>query len=132
MEETETTVPRRIALIEKYQEEIRIAKETLKVELDDSPEYKEAELAAKEANRKKKQIKDEIWGKPSNRSLRDDIQANTEEIATLQEILSAELMQIFQEKNVDEVPDENGQLRKFKVTVKLLPKGGERERFGQP
>jgi len=129
MEEAETTVPRRIGLIEKYQEEIRIAKETLKVELEDSPEYKEAEVAAKEANQKKKRIKDEIWGRPGNQSLRDDIRINLEEIATLQEILSTELMQIFQEKNTDEVPDESGEPRKFKITAKLMPKSSGRERF---
>lgn len=129
MEETETTVPRRIGLIEKYREEIRIAKETLKVELEDSPEYKEAELAAKEANQKKKRIKDEIWGRPGNQSLRDDIRINLEEIATLQEILSTELMQIFQEKNTDEVPDETGEPRKFKVSAKLMPKSSGRDRY---
>lgn len=130
MEEAEsTTVSRRISLIEKYREEIRIAKETLKVELDDSPEYKEAEVAAKAANQKKKQIKDAIWGKASNQALRDDIRINMEEIATLQEILSAELMQIFQERNTDEVPDETGETRKFKVTAKLMPKSTGRERF---
>lgn len=123
MEEMVNSTPRRISRLEKFREEIRIAKETLKAALDDSPEYEAAAAEAKAAAAKKKQVKDQIWSTPDYHNLLQKIKENQEEIATLQEILTAELMEIYQRDNVDEVPDEAGEPRKFKVSVKILPKG---------
>ncbi|MFA4996348.1 MAG: hypothetical protein WC536_04380 [Patescibacteria group bacterium] len=129
-----STIQKRIDLLEKYEEEVRNAKEMLDGELDNSVEYLEAVEEAKAVTQKKKQIKDEVLGSGPNQKLLADIKANTEEIATLKEILSVELMQIFQENKTDEFHDANGEPRKFKVSVKLLPKKGvyqNRNTFGQ-
>lgn len=119
------TIVRRISLIQKYKEEIKIAKEALKQALEDDESYVTLDKEAKEANLKKKQAKDLVWNIPANRKLRDDILANTEEINTLQEILNEELMQYYQEHNTDEIIGEDGQPIKFKVVVKLLSRSGE-------
>lgn len=122
-------IPTRISEIEKYREEIRIGRETLKAALEDDPEYVEAAEAAKLAAQKKKQLRDKIWSSQEHQALLAMIKENSEEIATLEEILTTELMQVFKEQNVDEVADENGEPRKFKVTVKLLPKEGSKNSF---
>lgn len=123
------TLARRISQVEKYKEEIRIGRETLKAALEESPEYEAAAEEAKMAAQKKKQLKDAIWSSGDNQKLLAMIKENSEEIATLEEILATELMAVYQEQNIDEVPNEDGELRKFKVTVKLLPKGGSKNGF---
>lgn len=125
-------LPRRISLIEKYKAEIKIAKETLKAALEEHPEYEAAALEAQSATQKKKQIKDQIWANADHQTLLLKIKENQEEIATLEEILTVELMQLFQTQQIDEVPDENGEPRKFKVTAKLLPKMANKSPFDNP
>lgn len=128
------TIQKRIDLLEKYEEEIRTAREMLNGELENSVEYLAADEEAKEAAKKKKQIKEEILNLGPNQKLAADIKANTEEIKTLKEILSVELMQVYKESDSDEFNDANGEPRKFKVSVRLLPKKGvfqNRNNFGQ-
>lgn len=114
------TIARRVSLIQKYKEENKIAKLTLKQALEEDELYTQADKEAKEANLKKKQIKDQIWGRPELRKIRDDIAANLEEITTLQEILNEELTAYYQEHNTDELVGEDGQPIKFKLIAKLL------------
>lgn len=125
-----SALPRRIALIEKYKAEIKIAKETLKEALAESPEYEAAVLEVQSATQKKKQLKDQLWSGADHQGLIWKIKENQEEIATLEEILTTELMQLFQTQNIDQVIDENGEPRKFKVLAKLLPKVAKKNPFG--
>lgn len=118
-------IARRVGLIQKYKEEIKVAKLTLKQALEEDQLYTQADKEAKESNLKKKQIKDQIWGRPELRKVRDDILTNQEEINTLQEILNEELTEYYQEHNTDELMGEDGQPIKFKLVAKLLSKGLE-------
>lgn len=123
------TIQKRIEQLEKIREEVRIAKEMLKGELENDLTYLETVEEVKAAVQKRKQIKDEILAKGPNQEVVANIKNNTEEMATLNEILSAELMQIYQEQQTDEIAD-----RKFKVSAKLMPKKGnfdKRNGFGQ-
>ncbi len=127
-------IQKRIQLMEKYEEEIRTAKEMLQGEMENSLEYLEAVEEAKEATKKKKLIREEILNSGPNQKLVADIKANTEEIKTLKEILSVELMQVYKESDSDLINDANGDPRKFKVSVRLLPKKGvfqNRDNFGK-
>lgn len=126
-------VNKRIEAIENLQLEIKNAKEILKGELENEEIYREAVEEYNEANSKKKRIKEEILGKGSNQKLVAEIKDNQEELATLKDILSAELMEVYKESNSDEFTDMNGQVRKFMFQVKLLPKGGRenRDSFGK-
>lgn len=119
-----SVIQKRINILEKHEEEIKNAKELLKGELENSPEYQEAIEEAKASQDKKKRIKDEILGRGPNLKLVQTIKENSEEISTLKEILSAELIQVFQENNTDIFTDADGGVRKFKLTGKLLPKKG--------
>jgi len=121
------TIQKRIDQLEKLEEEVRMAKEMLKGELENEEIYLEVVEEAKAATAKKKQLRDEILAKGPNEKVVIGIKENQEEITTLKEILSAELMEFYQESQSDEVGN-----RKFKVTVRLLPKKGEsRNNFGQ-
>ncbi len=124
-----TTIQKRIDQLEKLQEEVKISKEMLKGELENDLAYLEAAEETKAAGQKKKQIKDEILGKGPNQEVLANIKNNMEEMSTLKEILSAELMQFYQESQTDEIAN-----RKFVVSAKLLPKKSNfenRNGFGQ-
>lgn len=118
------TIQRRIGMIQKLQEEIKIAKGALKQVLEDDSAYKTVAEEAKQAASKKKQIKDQIWGSQANRALLEDIKVNTEEITTLQDILNQELVDYYHANGgKQEIEDESGNPIKFKVIVKLFPQG---------
>lgn len=117
-------IGRRISLIRKLEEENKVRKDTLKQALESDVAYVEANKAVKEVSTKRKLAKDAILNQPANRAILEDIQVDTEEIATLKEILSAELVDVFAKNGGKaEIPDESGELVKFKFLVKLLPKG---------
>lgn len=129
-----TTIQKRISLIEKGKKEISDAKEMLKGELENDPAYVEAAEEAETANAKKKRIKEEILGRGSNQKLASEMKANAEEVSLLKEILSAELMEVYKEEGKDEIADADGDNRKFKIVVNLLPKGAklqDRDGFGK-
>ncbi len=118
------SIQQRISQIEELQSELKITKEMLKAELDNDPEYHQAAEDAKAAVAKKKQFKDTIYNTPANQKMVATIKENTEELKTLQEILSAELYRHYEANKTDEVTGADGSTRKFKVSVKLLPKYG--------
>lgn len=125
-------IQKRIGMLEKLSKEIKDAREMLKDELENDPAYVEALMEADEANSKKKRIKEEVLGRGPNYKLFEDIKANNEELKTLKEILSAELTQVWGESQSDEITDHNGEVRKFQVGAKLLPKkGGGFDRDGE-
>lgn len=116
------TIRKRIEQLEKLKDEIKISKEMLKGELENDLAYLETVEETKAANQKKKQLRDEILGKGPNQEVLASIKNNQEEISTLNEILSAELMQLYQESQTDEIAG-----RKFKINAKLMPKKGSYE-----
>jgi hypothetical protein len=116
---------RRISLIQKLQAEIAVARDSLKQVLEEDPRYGEANRAAKEAAAKKKLIKVEIHAQAEYQKLQEDIKVDTEEIATLQEILNTELADYYYKSGKTEIDDESGTPVKFKVVVKLFPSRGE-------
>lgn len=126
-------IQKRIEVVENLQREIRDAKQMLKEELENDDRYVEVYDEANEAASKKKRIKEEIENSGSNKKLIQEIKENKEELDTLKEILSAELMQLYAEKKTDEITDINGDKRKFKVTVKLMGRGSSenRDNFGK-
>ncbi len=110
------TIRKRIEQLTKLKEEIKIQKELLKGELENEEEYLKVAEEAKAASQKKKQIRDEILGRGANQETLAKIKDDNEEISTLKEILSAELVQIFHENNTDEIAGQ-----KIKVIGTLVP-----------
>ena len=116
-------IQKRIGMLEKISKEVKDAKEMLKEELLSDEGYISVSMEVDEVNAKKKHIKEEIMGRGPNLKLAQDIKANAEELKTLKEILSAELAAVWHENQSDQITDHNGEVRKFQVGAKLLPKG---------
>lgn len=116
-------IQQRIGQIEQLEKEIKTSKEMIRSELENDAQYLEVHGKAKEVNLEKKRIRDQVLGRESAQKLNEDIRANNEEINTLKEILSAELVEFYTKENKEEITDGNGDIRKFKIQVKLLPRG---------
>jgi len=112
----------RISELEKNQTELKTAKDAIKDALESDLEYVKACEEAKKANQKKKQLKESILNNKENQKFAEEIRTNTQDQNVLIEILSAELLDFYQKSNKEEVVDSNGEVRKFKVVAKLLPK----------
>lgn len=117
-----STIQKRIELIDKLTEENRVSSEMLKSELETDPDYSQVQSQWKELNSKKKRLKDELLSKGSNQELSEKIKENKEEISVNKEILSEELISLYQTSKTNEVYDTSGQMRKFKLSVSLSSK----------
>jgi len=120
-----SAIRKRISSIEKYTQENREMKEMIKEELENDLRYVESVEELKAAAQKKKQLKEEILATGPNQKIVETIKSNSEEIGLLRDILSAELIEVYAENKTDEITDEAGESRKFKINVKLLPKGAK-------
>jgi len=119
----QTTIRNRMKMIDELEEENKISKELLKSALENDENFCAAAKKTKEALAKRRRIKEKIMEEAGNKKVSENIKANKEEIATLQEILSSELVEYYQKNKTDQIEDSNGVQRKFKIVVKLLPKG---------
>lgn len=130
-----TNIQKRIDQIDKLEVETKTLADYLKSELENDPIYIEADQKAKETTTNKKKIKDQILARQTNQEQLVKIKESAEEISTLKEILSAELMDFYQESKSDFLPGANGEApRKFKLSAKLFPKKNEkqgRDNFGK-
>lgn len=115
-------IRKRISSLETYKNENKIARQALADELENNGSYIEACDIVKEAMIKRKQIKDEIMTQAETQKIIAGIKENKEEVETLEEILSNELVEYFHEKKVSEIEDADGEKRQFKIMVKILPK----------
>jgi len=115
-------IQKRIEQIDNFSEENKISKGMLKAELENDTEYLESLEEIKAALAKRKRLREEILAKPENQKLIASIKDNTEELTTLKDILSLELMQVYEEEKTDQVTDSFGETRKFKLMAKLTPK----------
>lgn len=118
-------IKKRIEIIDKLQKEVKEAKAMLKDALENDAEYQKTAEEAKVANSRKKQLKDEVLNLPEHRKVVEDVKANSEEILTLKEILSEELIEYREQHKTETIEDNNGNLRYFKLSVKLGAKQGE-------
>jgi hypothetical protein len=117
-------IQKRIASIEELRDSIKVAQDAIKNALDNDAMYKEATQQAKEINTKKKKIKDDILNQAENREFVDKVKDVKDEISTLEELLSYELVEYSQQNNTDMIQGKDGLVRKFKIRVQLLPGRG--------
>lgn len=128
-----SVIKERISIIERLEQENRVSRELLKDALENSETYKDVAAKAKESATEKKRIKDTLMNESGNKSAVESIKENMEEISTLKEILSAELMEYYQEKKTDEIESADGTPRKFKISIKLTRtnSNNDRDHYGQ-
>lgn len=112
----------RLGLIENYKEKNKIARESLKSELENNEEYMAIRDEMQTLAERLKRLKSEIWAQAETQKLSTDIKENKEELDTLEEILSTELMEYYKESETMEIEDADGEKRQFKLVAKLLPK----------
>lgn len=120
-------IKERIEQLETLKKENKISREALRNELENSNEYLEVCQEVEAVMDKRKRVKEAIWTKAETQKLIMDIKENREEINTIIEILSVELMDYYSEKKTDEIEDRDGEQRKFKLVVKLAPKKSTHE-----
>jgi len=129
-----SVIKERISIIEKLEQDNKKSKELLNSALENDKAYTQVADEAKSAARKKKELRDAIYIQEGNAKLAEDIRENLDEIKTLREILSVELMSFYEKNKTDEITDSDGEKRKFKFNVKLMPKGAktdERDDLGR-
>lgn len=115
-------IQKRIDIIDKLSEENRYSQEMLKSELECDAEYLDMVAKAKEINAKKKNLKEAIFAKGSNKELLEKIKSNKEEIAVNKDILAHELAKLYVTNNTSEIQDNSGDNRKFRINISLSPK----------
>lgn len=120
-------IKRRIEIIDKLQKQVKDAKAMLADALENDSEYQKVAEEAKVANSKKKQLKDEVFNVSGNKQIVNEIKENSEEIITLKEILSEELIEYREQNKTETIEDIDGKMRYFKLSVKLVNKQGEFE-----
>lgn len=119
-----TSMQKRISSIEGLRGEVKTAQEAIKNALENDSTYQEAVREAKEINTKKKRLKDDILNQAENREFVEKIKDLKDEISTLEELLSYELMEYSRANNTDIIQGHDGMVRKFKIVVRLLPGRG--------
>lgn len=117
-----SNIHKRMTEVENYKNENKVAREALKSELENNPAYLEACEEVKTATEKRKRAKDEILAQEETQKIIADVRDNNEELDTLEEILSTELMEYYKESGTNEIEDADGEKRLFKLVAKLLPK----------
>jgi hypothetical protein len=125
-------IQKRIDQIDKLELENKTSQDFLKGELENDESYVDTDMKSKEAAKNKKRVKDEILNREANKEMSAKIKDNAEEILTLKEILSLELMQLYQSSKTDFVEDSTGEQRKFKLVAKLLPKKNQKFERNNP
>jgi len=118
------TIQRRIEIIAEYEKEMKTAKEMLKSELDNDESFTKATEEYKQTVQKRKRIKDEILNRPDNKKLVDEIKHNSEEVSSLREILSTELIDLYQKNKTDQIEDGKGNHLQVVFSAKLKPSRG--------
>jgi hypothetical protein len=118
------SIKKRIASIEELKEGMKVAQEAIKNALENDPLYKEAVEDAKGINAKKKKLREDVLNQSENREFVEKIRDTKEEISTLEELLSYELVEYSQTNNTDMIQGDDGLVRKFKIRVQLLPGRG--------
>lgn len=117
----------RIGQLETFKNENKIAREALKNELENDIDYLAVCEELEAVMDKRKRIREAIWAKAETQKLISDIKENREELSTLEEILSSELMEYYSVKKINEIEDADGEQRKFKLSVRLAPKKNKNE-----
>lgn len=116
------SIQRRIEQIDTFEKENKEARKMLKEAFEEDPVYLEVIEEIRAATTKRKKIKDEILAKAENQKIQAEIKENKAELEAQREILSVELVKVYQEKQTDEVKDQFGEPRKFKIIAKLMPR----------
>lgn len=117
-------IQQRIATIEKLKAESKVSLEAIKNALENDSAFQQANKESKEMNAKKKRLREDVLNQAENREFVEKLKDLREEIGTLEELLAYELVEYSQRNNTDMIEGNDGLVRKFKISVRLLPSRG--------
>ncbi len=121
-------IQQRLTEIETEKEQVTTLKEMLKDSLENDIPYQEAYAEQKDWAAKAKKAKEAAYAAANADEIQEKIAEHNEKIKSLNELLSYDLFQFYQENNTNEFEDANGNIRKFKVGASLVRgKGGDED-----
>lgn len=117
----ENLIRQRLEVIEKTQEEVSELRTRLNDMLQNSREYVEADEVAKEANKKKRHVKNTIMqtqeAQQLNSQLTEAKDFQKDNIMTLNDML----IEFYETMRIKEIDDVNGHPRDLEIKVKVAP-----------
>jgi hypothetical protein len=124
-------VRQRLAEIEEEKEKVSTMKDMLKNALESDIPYQEAAAEQKDWSTKTKQAKEAAYAAANGDEIQDEIAEVNEKIKSLNELLSYELVQYYQEYKTNEFTDLEGNTRRFKIGGTMV-RGKADEEAGLP
>lgn len=110
----------RLTEIETEKEQVNTLKQMLKDALENDIPYQEAYAEQKDWAAKAKKAKEAAYATANADEIQEKIAEHNEKIKSMNELLSYDLFQYYQENNTNEFEDANGNIRKFKVGATLV------------
>lgn len=113
-------IRQRLSEIETEKERVTTLKDMLKNALENDIPYQEAAAEQKDWSAKAKQAKEAAFAAANGDEIQEQIAEINEKIKSLQELLSYELVQYYQEFRTNEFTDAEGNTRRFKVGATMV------------
>ena len=113
-------IQQRLAYIELEKEQLSTLKQMLKDSLENDIPYQEAYAEQKDWAAKAKKAKEAAYAAANADEIQEKIAEHNEKIKSMNELLSYDLFQYYQENNTNEFEDAEGNIRKFKVGASLV------------
>jgi len=120
-------IQQRLSDIEQEKEQVNTLKQMLKDALENDIPYQEAYAEQKDWAAKAKKAKESAYAAANADEIQEKIAEHNEKITSMNELLSFDLFQYYQENNTNEFEDANGNIRKFKVGATLVRGKGSEE-----
>lgn len=113
-------VQRRIQIIEELKEELKELRRHKKDILENNDEYEELKEKAKLVKDQEKTKKKQILDDPAYQAIIDQMKEARAEIRDQKDVLSQELLELYEQEGVTEIEDPEGNVKKLKFNVKLV------------
>lgn len=113
-------IQQRLSDIELEKEKATTLKEMLKDALESDIPFQEAAAEQKDWAAKAKQAKEAAYTAANGDEIQEQIAEINQKIKSLQELLSYELVQYYQEYKTNEFTDSDGNTRRFKVGATMV------------
>lgn len=121
----ESLIKSHITGIEKLQEELKKQREMMESIFENDSTFVDHSEKAKEATRVKSTTRQEILKRPSVLQVSEKIKSMKSEMRELQSTLSDYLKEYQRMSGLNEIEDDEGQLREIVSTAKLVKRGGK-------
>lgn len=113
-------VKRRIQIIDELSEELKELRSHKKDILENDDDYEEIKEKAKLVKDQEKAKKQQVLDDPSYQAIMDQMKEIRAEIRDQKDVLSQELLELYEEEGLTEIEDQNGNWKKLKFNVKLV------------